>query len=135
MPYEFTLTAIIPATAREIYDAWLDSARHSQMTGGAARMSNQVGAEVTAWDGYIAGRNLELVAGERIVQSWRTTRFADDHGDSVIAVTLEEVADGTLITLRHSNVPDDQTTYQQGGSYRRILVTEGIRRQRLELAI
>jgi uncharacterized protein YndB with AHSA1/START domain len=115
MPYEFTLTAIIPATAQEIYDAWLDSAGHSQMTGGAARMSSKVGAEVSAWDGYIAGRNLELVPGERIVQSWRTTQFTDDHEDSVIAVTLEEVEGGTLVTLVHANVPDGQTSYQQGG--------------------
>ena len=68
----------------EIYQAWLDSLAHSEMTGGEANMSDQIGAEVSAWDGYISGRNLELVPGERIVQSWRTSEFADEHGDSVI---------------------------------------------------
>jgi len=73
MPYDFKLTAIVPASPQEIYDAWLDSFAHSEMTGSQAMLSDEIGAEVYAWDGYITGRNLELVPGERIVQSWRTT--------------------------------------------------------------
>ena len=115
MPYTFTLTTTIPASPEEIYQAWLDSLGHSEMTGGAASMSDQVGAAVSAWDGYISGRNLELVPGERIVQSWRTTEFADEHGDSVITVVLQEVGEGTLLTLEHSNVPDEHRSYEEGG--------------------
>ncbi len=100
MPYTFTLTTTIPASPEEIYQAWLDSLGHSEMTGGAATMSDQIGAAVSAWDGYISGRNLELVPGERIVQSWRTTEFADEHGDSVITVVLQEVGEGTLVDAR-----------------------------------
>jgi hypothetical protein len=36
------------------------------------------------------------------VQSWRTTQFADEHEDSIITVTLEEVEDGTVLTLAHT---------------------------------
>ena len=115
MPYAFTLTTTIPASAQEIYDAWLDSLTHSEMTRGEASMSDEVGGEVSAWDRYITGRNLELVPGERIVQSWRTTQFTDEHEDSIITVTLEEVEGGTLLTLVHSNVPDEQMSYEQGG--------------------
>jgi uncharacterized protein YndB with AHSA1/START domain len=115
MPYTFTLTATIPATAVEIFEAWLDSIGHSEMTGGEATMSDEVGAEVTAWDGYISGRNLELVRGERIVQSWRTTEFADEDEDSIITVVLREVDEVTLLTLEHSNVPDAHRSYEEGG--------------------
>ena len=115
MPYTFTLTTTIPASPEEIYQAWLDSVGHSEMTGGAASMSDEIGAEVSAWDGYISGRNVELVPGERIVQSWRTTEFTDEQEDSVITVVLQEVDEGTLLTLVHSNVPDQQTSYQEGG--------------------
>jgi uncharacterized protein YndB with AHSA1/START domain len=115
MPYTFTLTATIPATPVEIFEAWLDSIGHSEMTGGEATMSDEVGAEVTAWDGYISGRNLELVRGERIVQSWRTTEFADDDQDSIITVVLQAVDDGTLLTLEHRNVPDAHRSYEEGG--------------------
>ena len=115
MPYTFTLTTTIPASPEEIYQAWLDSLAHSEMTGGAANMSEQIGAAVSAWDGYISGRNLELVPGERIVQSWRTSEFADEHGDSVITILLEEADEGTLLTLEHSNVPDEQRSYEEAG--------------------
>ena len=115
MPYAFTLTTTIPASAQEIYDAWLDSLLHSEMTGGKASMSDEVDAEVSAWDGYITGRNVELVPGERIVQSWRTRQFTDEHEDSIITVTFEEAEEGTLLTLVHSNVPEGQTSYEQGG--------------------
>jgi uncharacterized protein YndB with AHSA1/START domain len=115
MPYSYTVTSVIPATPEEIYEAWLDSHSHTEMTGGEASMSDQVGAEVSAWDGYISGRNLELVPGKRIVQSWRTNRFTDDHQDSIVTVTFAEADDGTQLTLVHSNVPDDQRSYEEGG--------------------
>jgi hypothetical protein len=115
MPYDFTLKTVIPASAGEIYDAWLDSVAHFKMTGGKAQMSDKIGAEVSAWDGYITGRNLELMPHQWIVQSWRTTDFTDDHADSVITVMLEDDDEGTLLTLIHSNVPDSLTSYEQGG--------------------
>jgi uncharacterized protein YndB with AHSA1/START domain len=115
MAYTFTLTTTIPALPREIYEAWLDSRGHSEMTGGAARMSAEVGAEVSAWDGYISGRNLELIPGERIVQSWRTSEFGDRHEDSVITIVLQEMGAGTLLTLEHRNVPDEHRSYEEGG--------------------
>jgi uncharacterized protein YndB with AHSA1/START domain len=110
-----SLTATIPASPDEIYQAWLDSIGHSEMTGSEARMSDEVGAEVSAWDGYISGRNLELIPGERIVQSWRTTEFGDEEEDSVITVVLQETEEGTLLTLDHSNVPDEHKGYEEGG--------------------
>jgi uncharacterized protein YndB with AHSA1/START domain len=115
MPYTFTLTATIPASPEEIYQAWLDSIGHSEMTGGEAEMSDLVGAEVSAWDGYISGRNLELVPGERIVQSWRTSEFGNEQEDSVITVVLQEIGGVTLLTLEHSNVPDEHRSYEEGG--------------------
>jgi uncharacterized protein YndB with AHSA1/START domain len=115
MPYKFTLTATIPASPAEIYEAWLDSIGHSEMTGGEATMSDEVGAVVSAWDGYISGRNLELIPGERIVQSWRTTEFGDGDEDSVITVVLREIEEGTLLTLEHGNVPDEHKSYEEGG--------------------
>ena len=44
MSYDFTLSAVIPASPRAIYDAWLDSRGHGAMTGSAARMSAKPGA-------------------------------------------------------------------------------------------
>jgi len=115
MPYSFTLTTTIPASPQEVYDAWLDSLAHSEMTGGAATMSDVIGADVSAWDKYITGRNIELIPGERIVQSWRTSEFGAEHEDSIITLTLEPVEEGTLLTLEHTNVPEEHRSYEEGG--------------------
>ncbi|SEE55497.1 Uncharacterized conserved protein YndB, AHSA1/START domain [Rhizobiales bacterium GAS188] len=116
MAFEFSVSDIMPATPQVIYDAWLDGKRHAAMTGGhAATASKRKGGKMTAWDGYIEGRNLELEPGRRIVQSWRTTKFTKDDPDSQIEVLLEPVANGTRVTLRHSKVPDGHTSYRDGG--------------------
>jgi activator of HSP90 ATPase len=115
MAFDFTLTAIIPATPQEVYDAWLDAKSHGAMTGSKAKAAPQEGAAFTAWDGYISGRTLKLEPGHRIVQSWRTTKFAKGDPDSQIEVLLEPVKGGTKLTLRHTNVPDGHTSYRDGG--------------------
>lgn len=115
MTHAFTVSAVIPASPKEIYDAWLDGRQHAQMTGTrSARGSTKVGGKFTVWDGYIAGRNLALAPGKCIVQAWRTTEFADTDIDSQIEVTLAKTARGTRLTLRHSDVPDSHTTYKSG---------------------
>jgi len=116
MPFEFSVSDIIPATPNEIFDAWLDSGGHEQLTGGQpAQISANEGANFTAWNGYITGRNLKLEPPRRIVQSWRTTKFTKDDPDSQIEVLLEPVAGGTKVTVHHTNVPDGHTSYRDGG--------------------
>lgn len=116
MAFEFTVSDIIPASPRQIYEAWLSSDGHTAITGGAAAdASAEEGAAFTAWDGYISGRNLTLEPHRRIVQAWRTTQFDDADPDSEIEVTLEPVPGGTKLTLRHSNVPDGHLGYRDGG--------------------
>ncbi len=115
MPYSFRLVSTIPASPEAIYDAWLDSAGHTKMTGAKAKASDRVGGKFTAWDGYISGKNLELEPGKRIVQSWRTSEFSDADADSVLTVALAPTAGGAELTLDHANVPDDHRSYEEGG--------------------
>ncbi len=115
MTYDYKLSCTLPASPEAVYDAWLDSARHAAMTGAPAEVGERVGDAHSAWDGYITGKILELVPGRRIVQSWRTTDFADEDPDSTIAIELEPTKTGARLTLSHSGVPDDQTAYEKGG--------------------
>jgi activator of HSP90 ATPase len=116
MSFEFSVSDIVPAAPRAIYDAWLSSAGHEAMTGGkVAAASDKVGGSFTVWDGYISGRNLELEPGKRILQTWRTTKFAKDDPDSRIEVLLEPAKEGTHVTVKHMNVPDGHTSYRDGG--------------------
>ena len=97
-----------------IYQAWLDSKKHSNMTGGDASCSNQEGASFTAWDGYITGTNVELIENKKIVQSWRTSEFLKTDEDSLLTIELKKISDGTELTLTHKNIPKGQTQYKQG---------------------
>jgi len=111
---EFEVSAIIASPPQEVYDAWLDSRAHSKMTGGKAKVSDKVGGNFKAWDGYISGRNLELEPGKRILQTWRTVDFADSEEDSQIEILFEATKGGTKLTLRHTKLPPHGETYQQG---------------------
>ena len=115
MGYDFEVSDVLPATPDDIYTAWLSSDGHGAMTGAEAHVDPRVGGDFDAWDGYITGRTLALEPGRRIVQSWRTSEFTDAHEDSQIEVLLGPVGEGTRITVRHTNVPDGQTGYEQGG--------------------
>jgi len=115
MTYDFEVSDIIPATPQRIYEAWMSSDGHAEMTGSDAEIDPVVGGEYQVWDGYITGRTLELEPYHRILQSWRTTEFSVDDTDSTIEVLLDPVAGGTKLTVRHAGVPSDQTSYELGG--------------------
>ena len=111
---EFKLKTIIKSSPEEIYTTWLSSEGHSKMTGGIASISDKIGDNFTAWDGYIEGKNLELEKNNRIFQSWRTSEFEDDEEDSQIEILLNEVDGQTELTLIHTNLPEHGEQYKSG---------------------
>ena len=111
---EFTLKTKINTTAKAIYESWLSSEGHSKMTGGAATISDKVGDNFTAWDGYIEGKNIELEPYKRILQSWRTSQFEEHEKDSRIKILLHEIDGQTELTLIHTNVPESGEHYKKG---------------------
>ena len=112
---EFELSEIFPVTAEEIFDAWLSSEGHSQMTGSPAKVEGRIGGAFTAWDGYIWGITREMERPRRIVQAWRTSEFPEESPDSQVEILLEKVEDETRLTLKHTNIPVEQAEgYKQG---------------------
>jgi activator of HSP90 ATPase len=85
------------------------------MTGGEAHVDPREGGEYDAWDGYIHGTTLTLEPFTRIVQTWRSANFTEEHADSTIEVLFTGDDGGTRIIVRHSNVPEDQPGYEDGG--------------------
>jgi uncharacterized protein YndB with AHSA1/START domain len=115
MALTFTVSDIIPAGKEIVYSAWLDSKQHAAMTNtGAAIASTKVGDSFMAHDGYIEGKNVELIPFSKIVQSWRSTEFSEDEADSIIEVTFEDADGGTQVTLTHSNLPPHGAQYESG---------------------
>ncbi len=101
-------TVFFEATPEEIYDILLDPRKHSEFTGSPSTTNAKVGARFTAWDGYISGKNLELVKGRKIVQEWKTTEWPEGYPVSRLEFTLAAKKGGTELKMVHSNVPAEQ---------------------------
>lgn len=115
MPDSIKVSTVLPASARRIYEAWLNSEEHSAFTGGEATIESRLGGKHTAWDGYIEGKIVELEPYRRIVQTWRSTEFPPGSPDSRLEVLLEEIEGGARLTLLHTNIPDGQgKKYEEG---------------------
>src|SRR5262245_1941748 len=110
MPTEtIRVSGLIPATPKQIYDAWLDGQAHSKFTGKKATVEPYIGGKFTAWDQYIKGENIELEPGKRIVQTWRTTDFPKGAPASRLEVTFSvRKGIGTEITFVQTGIPEGQ---------------------------
>jgi len=86
------------ASPHEVYEALMDSDKHSQFTGDKAAISREVGGRFMAFDGYSEGVNIELFQDKKIVQSWRASDWLEGHY-SQVTFSLKESKDGTLLTF------------------------------------
>lgn len=115
MTEKLKMSTTIPTKPEEIYESWLDSKKHSEMTGSKAKVEPRINGKFTAWDGYIEGKTIEMEPGRKIVQKWRTTDFPSGSPDSTVEIILEEVEKGTKIVLIHTEIPEGQKDdYKQG---------------------
>jgi activator of HSP90 ATPase len=93
------------ASANEVYEALMDSKKHSKITGAVVRMSREVGGKFSVYGGDIQGVNLELVPGQKIVQSWRYSDWPKGHY-SKCTLSLKQVSGGTRLTFTQVGVPE-----------------------------
>lgn len=98
----------IPATPEQVYEALTDPKKHGEFTGSKATGKPAIGSKFTAWDKYISGRYLQLEKPKRIVQEWKTTDWPQGYPPSKLELRLRKTAEGTEITMVHSNVPAEQ---------------------------
>jgi len=99
-------TAIFKASPHEVYEALIDSKKHSEFTGSEASISRAFGGRFSTWDGYAEGKNLEFVPDEKIVQTWRASDWPEGYY-SKVTFMLALVASGTLLTFYQTDVPDE----------------------------
>ena len=92
---------VLPATPGRIYSAYMDSAEHEAFTNnGPASISDDVGGAFSCHGGAISGRNVELVAGKRIVQAWRVASWPAGVY-SLVRIDLEPAGTQTRVKLTH----------------------------------
>ena len=99
---------IIPASPKEVYEAYVDPKKHAEFTGAKATGKPVVGGKYTTWDGYAFGKFLELEDGKRVVQEWTTTDWPAGQPPSRLQLTLKKAKDGTELIMVHSGVPAEQ---------------------------
>ena len=111
----FEVSASFPVSGKQLFEAWLDSEKHSNMTGGDDECSDKVGGEFSAWDGYISGVNVSIdELNGVIVQKWRTSEFEESDDYSLLTLRSSDIHNGGEIHLTHENIPEGQSDYQQG---------------------
>jgi activator of HSP90 ATPase len=99
-------TVTFDAPPHAVFEALLDSKKHAAFTGSRASLSRKVGGRISAWDGYIEGKNLRIIKDKVIVQSWRTTDFRESEADSQITFRFSKKGTGTRLLFVHTKVPD-----------------------------
>jgi uncharacterized protein YndB with AHSA1/START domain len=118
---EFKFERTIPAPPTEVYDGWLNPA----IPGTPWYESNKLIFDPRV-DGLFYwlfkehphfGRFLELKRPSRIQHSWMSQSTLGQ--ESTVTVTFEKKGEGTLMTLHHAGLPDEEIAknHEKGWNY------------------
>ncbi len=91
----------------EVYEVLMDPVKHAELVNSNAEISQEVGGKFKIYDGYIEGKNIELVKDKKIVQDWKGDEdcWPEDHY-SRITILLEEVDEGTWLVFTQKEMPE-----------------------------
>ena len=107
--------AVFTASPRRIYEVLLDAHQFSALSGGApAEISVEAGGAFSCFGGMVKGRNIELVANQRIVQAWRAKPW-ENGVYSIAKFELREEGSATRVILDHAGFPPEQREHLESG--------------------
>jgi activator of HSP90 ATPase len=86
---------------------YLVAKKHSKWIGAKVKIKNKVGANFEVFDGYAAGKYIDIVKNKTILQTWRAIddKWPTDHFSNVNFNFKSLGKNKCKITLTHSNVP------------------------------
>jgi uncharacterized protein YndB with AHSA1/START domain len=126
---ELTVKRTVPATPAQVYDVWLDHRSPGSPWFGTARaivspvvdglFYHSVDHAGRSWAHY--GRFLALERGKRIQHTWMSE--ATRGLESIVTVTLEARGSDAEVTLRHTNIPDDEMGRMHAEGWSHVLGT------------
>jgi activator of HSP90 ATPase len=93
------------AKPHEVYEIIMDAEKHSILAGSTVQIDRNVGSAFSVYNGDIQGVNLELIADQKIVQSWRYSDWPEGHY-SKATFHLKEISGGTRLIFTQTGVPD-----------------------------
>ena len=89
------------ASPHRIYNILLDSKQFTTFSGEPAEISREVGGAFAKFGGKIVGRNVDLVADQRIVQAWRPASW--DPGEyTLVKFVFKPEGAQTKVVLDHT---------------------------------
>ncbi len=98
-------TYLLKAGRSAVWDALVNPETIESWGAGPATMDDKAGTEFSLWDGDIHGRNVEVVAGKKLVQEW----FGGDWpAPSTVTFTLADEDGGTRLELTQTGVPEEE---------------------------
>ncbi len=93
------------AAPERIFDILVDSRQFAAFTGMPATIDPSPGGAFNTFGGLIEGRNVEIVANQRIVQAWRPTSW-EPGVYSMVHFELKASSGGTTLVLDHTGFPE-----------------------------
>ena len=109
-------TITFNAPASKVYELIMDQKKHAAFTGGNVVMSREIAGAFDVFDGYCQGYNIELVEGEKIVQSWhfREDGWPDNHY-SICTFLFTQVGNKTKLTFMQKGIPEHKVEELKNG--------------------
>ena len=92
------------APPKDIYALLMDSGKHAMFTGSKAKISPRVNGKISAFDGWIEGKNLKLIPNHLIIQAWRGADWPKGHYSKAMFL-LTKSKTGTKLTFGQTGVP------------------------------
>ena len=92
----------------KLFEIYMDSKKHGAAIGSVAKVGKAPGSEFMAWDGFITGTMLATSPKTLVVQTWRGSDWKRTDPDSVLTLHFDKAKGGSLLTMVHAGVPDDQ---------------------------
>ena len=93
------------AAPQRLYEALLDSKQFSAFSGRPAAIDPAVGGAFSLFGGHIVGRNVELVANQRIVQVWRVVDWPEG-AYSIVKFEFKVQGASTHLVFDHAGFPE-----------------------------
>jgi activator of HSP90 ATPase len=108
----------LQTTPRRLYEILLSWKEFAAFTGMPAEIDPDPGGAFSMFGGMIAGRNIELLPNQRIVQAWRPASWPAGIY-SVVKFELKPNGAGTTVLLDHSSFPAGDFDHLASGWYER----------------
>ena len=106
MPKMIQQSVRLAAPPDDLFDTYLDPARHAAITGQPVTISASPGALFRAFGGQLSGRIVAVIPKRLIVQTWRSQQWTKEDPDSILVLAFSGDRGYGQIDLVHVHVAD-----------------------------